>query len=327
MSISIAIVGAGMMGQIHAQAWSEQPGVRVTAVADPDQSLAEALAARFGAKAVPTALEALAGAQIVSICTPPYLHAEHVEQAAVLGVDILLEKPAAFTTTDYDRMQAAVDQSGVRLMVGMTGRFYPEGQAAMARVRNSTLGTLVAYAEHMHFDAGELPDWYFQRRFAGGGVLMTNGIHSIDRVLWLLRPREVRIVAATLRSLAGRGDVEDFADVLLDCDGVLCRVQLLWQTGAGATRAVELVGTQGTLRMELYRGFVVTGAAGQQEQWLYPEGSDFLERTCIGIRAEVVALLEARTMGVAPPSPLMENRRVFDLIRTIYQHARGAGNA
>lgn len=319
MSITVAVIGAGMMGRIHAQAWAEQPGVRVGAVADADASRAAAVAERFGAQVLVNADEAMVGAQVVSICTPPHLHAEQVEQAAALGADILLEKPAAFTATDYDRMQSAIERHGVRLMVGMTGRYYPEGQAALATVRSGALGSLVAYAEHMHFDASELPDWYFQRHVAGGGVLLTNGIHSIDRVLWLLQPREVRVLAATLRSLAGRGDVEDFADLLLDCDGLLCRIQLLWQAGAGATRAVELVGAQGTLRMELYRGLIVTGRTGQREEWPYPQDADFLERTLIGIRAEVAALLAARTAGLPAPSPLAENRRVFDLISSIYQ--------
>jgi phthalate 4,5-cis-dihydrodiol dehydrogenase len=323
MTTNVAIVGAGMMGRIHAQAWAELSGVRVAAIVDPDQTAAESLARRYGAKPVAALAAGLDDAAIVSVCTPPHLHAEQVEAAAAAGADILLEKPAATRVADYERMQAAVDRTGVRLMVGMTGRFYPEGQRAFVALKDGVIGTPTAYAEHMHFDASSLPDWYFQQEFSGGGVLLTNGIHSFDRVLWLLQPRSVRILAATVRSLGGRGDVEDFADVVLDCDGIICRVQLLWQPGAGSVRAVELVGERGTMQLELYRGITITGMNGQHEEWPYPEAADFLERTLIGIRGEVQALLAARNAGAPAPAPLHENRRVFDLITAIYRHAGG----
>lgn len=326
MKTNVAIIGAGMMGRIHAKAWSELPGVRISAVVDCDRTAADALAQRYNALSTTSLSEGLAEAAIVSICTPPHVHADCVEAVANAGADILLEKPAATTISDYERMQAAVDRSGIRLMVGMTGRFYPECRRAFTALNDGVIGRPMAYAEHMHFDASDLPDWYFQRASAGGGVLLTNGIHSFDRVLWLLQPQNVHILAATVCSLENRGDVEDFADVVLDCDGIICRVQLLWQPGAGAIRTVELVGEKGTLRLELYRGITITNAAGQQSEQPYPEQADFTERTLVGIRREVQALIEARATGAPAPSPLHENRRVFDLIMDIYRHTRGEAN-
>ncbi|MCS6940997.1 MAG: Gfo/Idh/MocA family oxidoreductase [Roseiflexaceae bacterium] len=326
MKTNVAIIGAGMMGRIHARAWSELPGVHISAVVDCDRTAADALAQRYRALSTTSLTEGLADAMIVSICTPPHVHAEHVEAAARIGADILLEKPAATTVSDYERMQEAIDRSGVRLMVGMTGRFYPECRRAFAALNDGTIGRPIAYAEHMHFDASELPDWYFQRPYAGGGVLLTNGIHSFDRVLWLLQPQNVRILAATVRSLGHRGDVEDFADIVLDCDGIICRVQLLWQPGADAIRTVELVGERGTLYVEMYRGITITNADGQQSERPYREQADFLERTLVGVRGEVQALLEARTAGIPAPSSLDENRRAFDLIMDIYRYAQGGAD-
>ncbi len=326
MRTNVVIIGAGMMGQIHARAWAELPDVRITAIVDHDRTAADALAQRYNALSTTSLTEGLAEAAIVSICTPPHVHADCVEAAANKGIDILLEKPAATTVGDYERMQNAVDRSGIRLMVGMTGRFYPEFQRAFTALNNGTIGRPIAYAEHMHFDASDLPDWYFQRAYAGGGVLLTNGIHSFDRILWLLQPQKVHILAARVRSLGNRGDVEDFADIVLDCDGIMCRVQLLWQPGAGAIRTVELVGEQGTMRMEMHRGITITNAAGQQSEQLYPEQSDFIERTLVGIRGEVQALFEARAAGAPAPSPLHENRRAFDLIMDVYRYAQGEAN-
>lgn len=326
MRTNVVIIGAGMMGQIHARAWTELPDVRITAVVDHDRTAADTLAQRYNALSTTSLTEGLAEAAIVSICTPPHVHADCVEAAANKGIDILLEKPAATTVGDYERMQNAVDRSGIRLMVGMTGRFYPEFQRAFTALNNGTIGRPIAYAEHMHFDASDLPDWYFQRAYAGGGVLLTNGIHSFDRILWLLQPQKVHILAARVRSLGNRGDVEDFADIVLDCDGIMCRVQLLWQPGAGAIRTVELVGEQGTMRMEMHRSITITNATGQQSEQPYPEQSDFIERTMVGIRGEVQALFEARAAGAPAPSPLHKNRRAFDLIMDVYRYAQGEAN-
>ncbi len=323
MKINVAIIGAGMMGRIHAEAWSQLSGVRISSVVDYNRSFADALAQRYNALSTTSLDEGLIGATIVSICTPPYLHAEQVEAAATIGAHILLEKPAAITVDDYDRMQDAIDRTGIQLMVGMTGRFYPEVQRAFAELHNGTIGQLIAYSEHMHFDPSGLPDWYFQRAYAGGGVLLTNGIHSFDRLLWLLQPQQVRVVAATVRSLGGRGDVDDFADVVLDCDGIICRVQLLWQARADIIRSVELVGESGTMRLEMHRGITITNAAGQHAESFYSEQADFRERTLVGIRNEVQSLLEAYIAGRPTPSPLHENRRVFDLIMELYSFCGG----
>jgi len=97
----IAIIGAGMMGGLHAEAWRRQPGCAVRRVFDLDTERAKALAAKCGAEWSASAEAAITApdVQIVSICTPACLHAPLTLLAAQAGRHILCEKPMALTLT------------------------------------------------------------------------------------------------------------------------------------------------------------------------------------------------------------------------------------
>jgi len=317
------VVGAGALGELHARAWASFPDVHLSAVVDRDEAAARNVARRWGGKAEYYLKQGLDGADVVSVCTPPNLHAEHVAAAAAVGADVLLEKPAATRPEDYDRMQAATDRGGIRLMVGMTGRFYPEMRLAKEWIEAGRVGKVDRLTERSELDASDLPDWYFDRRVAGGGVLMTNGIHTVDRFFWLTATREAHVARSETRKLYARGDVEDFAlaHLFLD-DEIRAELELRWRPGATGTWNLEVGGSAGTIRVTLYHGLTLTTHAGEREERsFYRAGASLLERTYVGVEAEAKALLDARSAGGPVPSPLAENRRAYEAIRDLYEKA------
>src|SRR5207342_171066 len=92
--ISIALLGAGRIGQIHGRTIAASKRARLAGIADPLPEGANALSATTGAPVRPIE-ELLADKAIdaVLIATPTDTHADYIDRAAAAGKAILCEKP------------------------------------------------------------------------------------------------------------------------------------------------------------------------------------------------------------------------------------------
>lgn len=123
MSISIAMIGVGPMGALHAQVLTALPGVRVVSCASRDLAKAQAFAERFG---IPNArliddVAADPQADALWIVAPCDAMAGLAGRFSALGLPMFLEKPVGLSAVET----AAVAQSvTVPNMVGLNRRFY-----------------------------------------------------------------------------------------------------------------------------------------------------------------------------------------------------------
>src|SRR5262245_48862267 len=96
-SLSVAVVGAGIIGRNHVAAMLRIPQLRIVAVADPITPAATKLASTIpSAPSVHASLdEALAAAkpQVVVICTPSGQHVAQALEALAAGAHVIIEKP------------------------------------------------------------------------------------------------------------------------------------------------------------------------------------------------------------------------------------------
>ena len=126
--LSVAVIGAGMAGKTHANAWRQAgtvyelglPPVRLATIADVHLPFAEDAAARYGyEKAVGDWREVAAdeSIDIVSIVVGNALHREIAEAMAAAGKHVLCEKPLAGTLEDAEAM-AVLEQKHPELEIG-----------------------------------------------------------------------------------------------------------------------------------------------------------------------------------------------------------------
>jgi predicted dehydrogenase len=94
--LTVAIVGAGLMGNWHAHA-AKKNGATITAIVDPNLDAAKVLVARYGGRAFADFDQALEQAHfdIVHLCTPLDTHVLLAKQALTARKHLIIEKPVA----------------------------------------------------------------------------------------------------------------------------------------------------------------------------------------------------------------------------------------
>ncbi len=174
--MKIGIVGAGFMGRTHATAW-RSCGCEIAGVAD--RYSAQYLADEFGGKIFDSVEELSAAVDLVDICSPTYLHYDHI-LSAITGSPraIFCEKPLARSLKDAEEAVAACRQASIPLGVGHVLRYFPEYRRAQACVEQGELGSLGV----LRFSRGTFvprKNW-FHNRDKSGGVILDLMIHDID---------------------------------------------------------------------------------------------------------------------------------------------------
>ena len=196
MAIGVGLLGAGLIGRIHAQAYSSIDEAGVVAVGDANRETADRLAGNHGARAYYD-IESLVSdneVEIVDVCVPTFLHERAVVAAARQGKHVLCEKPIALSLESIDRMLLMVQESGVMAMVAQVIRFWPEYVAIRETLERGELGKpLIATAARLQ----QPPDWggWHRDPNLSGGALFDMHIHDLDYVYWLFgKPRSVYAV-------------------------------------------------------------------------------------------------------------------------------------
>lgn len=200
-TIRAGIIGAGFIGEVHANAVRAAGGV-VTRVAASSPQRSAAAAARLGALAPAATGEELIDAEdvdVVHICTPNSLHVPLARRALAAGKSVVCEKPLA-TTLDDARSLAAAAGATVAT-VPFAYRFYPAVREARARVAAGDAGPL-----HLLHGA-YLQDWQAGGAAAGwrgeeseGGAhraFADIGVHWCDLVEFVSGHRITRLLART----------------------------------------------------------------------------------------------------------------------------------
>src|SRR5438067_7292989 len=252
MAFRVAIVGLGMAVTPHAKSLQD---LKVDVAYAYSPSLARRT--QFGQKfpfpscdSLETILEDKT-VDAVLILTPPNTHLGLVERCAAAGKHVLLEKPLEITLARAERLVAVA--SKVTLGVVLQHRFRPSAEKLHELLAAGRLGKLVSAS-------AAIPNWrpqsYYDqpgrgtRARDGGGVLLTQGIHTLDLLTWFAgEAAEVKSFSTT--SPVHRMETEDLACAALRFQsGALGVVHATTTAYPGYPERIELIGTQGSALLE-----------------------------------------------------------------------------
>jgi UDP-N-acetylglucosamine 3-dehydrogenase len=253
--VRVAVVGVGLMGMQHAEAYARNPLCELVGVADVREDAARAASERFGVSSYPDTESMLAdcGVDAVSVCTSDEAHVEPALACLAAGKHVLLEKPIATTIDDADLIIDAADRAGVSLLIGQIVRFDPRYALVKQRVDAGELGELAAvFARRLnHVGSQEI----LRGRVS---VLSFLGVHDFDYLLWLSGSRPVSVHTESVAKVhrAAGYDVEDHTFTLVRfADGMVACVEAGWILPDSHPRRadikLEVIGTQGMAQVDL----------------------------------------------------------------------------
>jgi predicted dehydrogenase len=334
MPVHVGILGGGGISEAHARAAHEIEGVEVVAVAGQNPAKVKALADRYRAAAYGTTEDLVRHRplDLVLIGSPPGRHAEQGIEAARRGQHILVEKPIDVTLHRADKLIAACEEERVKLAVFFQGRFAPDLERLKRAVDAGALGRPFLASARVKW--WRPADYYSQSRWRGtlalegGGALMSQGIHTLDLLLWLLG--DVRRVWARSAKARHRIEVEDTLVATLEFEsGALATLEATTAAYPGYPRQVELTGSEGTvvieqdrlLRVDLQRPWPGLSPSGDGSQ--DPSARSPVIADVRGHRAAIEDVLRAIREDGEPRCSGREGRRSLAVVDALYRSAHG----
>lgn len=186
--IRFAIIGCGRIGGRHAQ-HINRLGI-LKAVCDIRQDRAEEIGKACHANTYTDIGELLEKEEldVVSICTPNYLHAAHAIQALKAGFHVLCEKPMAISLHDCGEMIKIAEQTNRRLFIVKQNRFNPPVAAVKKAIDEGKLGKIFSIHLSCYWNRNmayyNSSDWK-GKKAKDGGTLYTQFSHFIDLLYWI----------------------------------------------------------------------------------------------------------------------------------------------
>jgi UDP-N-acetyl-2-amino-2-deoxyglucuronate dehydrogenase len=337
--IGFAIIGTGMIAEVHAQAIRETPEARLVAVWTRDNGKAQAFAEQFGVRAAPS-LEALVAdpeVRAVTIATPSGAHADTAVPFLEAGKAVLCEKPLEVNLPAVDRILDAEKRGGgvlagiFQMRLGRGARLLKEAVEAGRFGRLTLCSAYIKWWRSPEYYATS--SWKGTYKLDGGGALINQGIHAVDLLQWIAGlPAEVS--AFTGRLAHPNIEAEDtVAAMLRYAHGGLGVIEASSSSWPGSDLRIEIMGSRGTavlvndriarwefaeplptdetLRASFADGATMAVGSGD------PRGMSWAEH-----RVQIGDLARALQEGRAPMIPGAEARRAVALVMGVYESAR-----
>jgi UDP-N-acetyl-2-amino-2-deoxyglucuronate dehydrogenase len=251
----VAIVGLGMALKPHIRSLEElSDRVEIAACYAPSAERRKAFSAAHGYPVLDDLDRMLSdrSIEVVVILTPPNTHLELVERCAAAGKHVLLEKPIDGTVARARRAVEAMERAGCRLAIVLQHRFRAVSRRLSDLVSSGELGPLVSGSASVRW--WRPPEYFAQpgrgmKARDGGGVLLTQAIHTLDLFQSLAGPiAEVAAFAATspLRKI----DTEDIVGAgVRFADGAVGTIDATTVAYPGFPERIELACEKATAQL------------------------------------------------------------------------------
>ena len=248
----LAIIGLGMAAAPHARSLVDLAGrAEVAAAYSPTEARRAKFAASWGFPVTGDldGIFADGGIDALMVLAPPNTHLDLVRRAAEAGKHVLLEKPLEISPERAAALVGAAERGGIKLGVVLQHRFRPVSVALKELIGGGRLGDLVGASAFLR---NWRPQSYYDQPGRGtlardgGGVLLTQGIHTLDLLISLTGlPREVFAYAGT--SPVHRMETEDIVTCTARyAGGAFGSIAATTCAYPGLPDMVDIIGAKGT---------------------------------------------------------------------------------
>jgi predicted dehydrogenase len=199
MSIRVAVIGVGSLGQHHARILGEHPDSKLEFVVDADAKRAEKIAKANKTKYLTNFNELIGKVDAVVISVPTPYHYQAAKHLLQSGIHCLVEKPFTLNVGEAEDLIEIAKSKNLVLQVGHVERFNPAIIAAAPFIKGPKF-----------IEVNRLGP--YDPRTSHIGVVLDLMIHDLDILFYLVKDRVVSLEAHGAKILS---DTEDIAKVRL----------------------------------------------------------------------------------------------------------------
>ena len=211
--VKFSIIGCGRIAQRHAE--HIHTFGELVSVCDIREERAKELAQKYSCKYYSTIEQLLKvdpGADVISVCSPNGLHAEHTIKSLRAGKDVLCEKPMAITVSECENMISEAANAHRRLFIVKQNRYNPPVVELKNLITDNRLGKLFNVQLNCFWNRNL--EYYLESDWKGtkemdGGILYTQFSHFIDLLLWLIG--DIKNIHVIRKNFLHQGNI-DFED-------------------------------------------------------------------------------------------------------------------
>jgi len=254
--IAFSVVGIGRIGNRHVEHIISKS--ELVSVCDIDPLARKQFADKYPDVKVYNSIEELLEndntSEVVNICTPNGLHAQHTILALKAGKNVVCEKPMALYVKDCEEMIDLSNSVNKKLFIVKQNRFNPPVEQLKNALMENKLGKILSAQLNCFWNRNNR--YYQESNWKGtknldGGILYTQFSHFLDLLLWFLG--DVKEVSGYCLNVNHKGIIE-FEDTLLACvkfeSGVLASINCSINSyETNMEGSVTILGEYGTVKV------------------------------------------------------------------------------
>jgi predicted dehydrogenase len=336
-NLNFAVIGLGKLGLLHAALVNALPGSRLAAVVDTSSFVLDALRSHVNdvrTYSDYTALLKDGGIDAVAIATPTHLHVPIAVHCVDAGLHVFIEKPLSISAAQAQPLLQALRGRPVANAVGYMGRHIDTFRKAKEIVSTGALGRLQMLRSSMYigqlFRTGK--GWRYDKASSGGGVLITQNAHVVDKLLWMFG--DIQEVSGHIASLYST-TVEDHCHAVFRFrSGLLGYMDASWSARhyRTPTISIHVQGENGTLDVDddSVRLFLEEARPQLPAGWSTWRKPDLYRGVTIDVggpqyTTQLEEFLAAIRSGTPISSDVASAVRTQAVIEAVYESARAHG--
>ena len=252
------ILGIGQAGLRHFNAFNSIKNVKLLGFTEFDLKKAKNFEKKYNVKHFKKLEELIKlNPDFIIIALPHSYRLEPIKVCCKNNINLLIEKPLVLNTQELKIINKYISKKNLIHSISFVHRYRKEVLNAKKIIDNKKIGKVKFILETMISQKNDnLPNWIDNKKISGGGVLLYNAIHSIDKICFIADSK-IDYVFAHKANINEKIDVEDVINISLKFkNGILANLIATflpyfttpkWET--------KIFGSSGQIDINIRKGF------------------------------------------------------------------------
>lgn len=249
--IKFGIIGAGRLGNTHANSLSEIDGVKLTAVYDICDEKSRAMQEKFGPEICSSPEELAAKVDAVIVASPSDCHIDGVRAAVQAGKAVFTEKPLCRFAEQRDEYEKILKDYTQPFGIGFVRRHMLKTLKFKELLDSGEIGRIKFCNVDLPFGAYKrMPGDWFTEYKRSGGVILDMLAHHIDLANWFFGPAQRVYAQGLLLDPSQELPADHVSATITYRNGVIVNMMCNWQRFGRSGEMMEIYGEKGAATID-----------------------------------------------------------------------------